>query len=28
VIIYIFLAFWMNVKQYILNARRNPLRHL
>lgn len=28
VIIYIFLAFWMNVKQYILNARRNPLRYL
>lgn len=28
VIIYIFLAFWMNVKHYILNARRNPLRHL
>jgi phage shock protein PspC (stress-responsive transcriptional regulator) len=28
VIIYVFLAFWMNVKQYILNARRNPLRYL
>jgi len=28
VIIYIFLAFWMNIKQYILNARRNPLRYL
>jgi len=28
VIIYLFLAFWMNVKQYILNARRNPLRYL
>lgn len=28
VIIYIFLAFWMNVKHYILNTRRNPLRHL
>jgi phage shock protein PspC (stress-responsive transcriptional regulator) len=28
VIIYIFLAFWMNVKHYILNARRNPLKYL
>jgi phage shock protein PspC (stress-responsive transcriptional regulator) len=28
VIIYIFLAFWMNVKHYVLNARRNPLRYL
>ena len=28
VIIYVFLAFWMNVKHYILNARRNPLRYL
>jgi phage shock protein PspC (stress-responsive transcriptional regulator) len=28
VIIYIFLAFWMNVKHYILNAKRNPLRYL
>ena len=28
VILYIFLAFWMNVRQYILNARRNPLRYL
>ena len=27
-IIYLFIAFWMNVKQYILNARRNPLRYL
>ena len=28
VIIYLFLAFWMNIKRYILNARRNPLRYL
>ena len=25
-IIYLFVAFWMNVKQYILSRRRNPLR--
>lgn len=25
-IIYLFVAFWMNVKQYIFNGRRNPLR--
>ena len=28
VIIYLFLAFWMNIKRYMLNARRNPLRYL
>ena len=28
VIVYLFVAFWMNIKQYILNARRNPLKHL
>jgi phage shock protein PspC (stress-responsive transcriptional regulator) len=28
VIIYFFVAFWMNIKQYILNARRNPVRYL
>jgi phage shock protein PspC (stress-responsive transcriptional regulator) len=28
VIFYLFFAFWMNVKNYILNARRNPLRYL
>jgi phage shock protein PspC (stress-responsive transcriptional regulator) len=28
VIIYLFLAFWMNIKRYIFNARRNPVRHL
>jgi phage shock protein PspC (stress-responsive transcriptional regulator) len=27
VIIYLFVAFWMNIKQYILSARRNPLRY-
>lgn len=28
VIIYLFVAFWMNVKKYILIATRNPLKHL
>lgn len=28
VIIYLFIAFWMNIKRYIFNARRNPLRYL
>ncbi len=28
VIFYLFIAFWMNIKNYILNARRNPLRYL
>jgi phage shock protein PspC (stress-responsive transcriptional regulator) len=28
VILYLFVAFWMNVKRYILNARRNPLKYL
>lgn len=28
VIIYMVMAFWMNMKQYILAARRNPLRYL
>jgi phage shock protein PspC (stress-responsive transcriptional regulator) len=28
VIFYLFLAFWMNVKNYIKNSRRNPLRYL
>jgi phage shock protein PspC (stress-responsive transcriptional regulator) len=27
-IIYMVLAFWMNMKQYIANARRNPLKYL
>jgi phage shock protein PspC (stress-responsive transcriptional regulator) len=28
VIIYMILAFWMNIKRYILMGRRNPLRWL
>lgn len=28
VVIYFFVAFWMNLKRYIFNARRNPLRYL
>jgi hypothetical protein len=28
VVIYLFLAFWLNIKAYIQNSRRNPLRHL
>ncbi|WP_207496607.1 PspC domain-containing protein [Aridibaculum aurantiacum] len=28
VIIYMILAFWINIKNYILSARRNPLRYL
>ena len=28
VIIYMVLAFWMNMKRYILMGRRNPLRWL
>ncbi|MEO6721427.1 MAG: PspC family transcriptional regulator [Ferruginibacter sp.] len=28
VIVYLFIAFWMNVKRYIINARRNPLKYL
>jgi phage shock protein PspC (stress-responsive transcriptional regulator) len=28
IIIYMVLAFWMNIKRYILSARRNPLRYL
>ena len=27
-IIYLFIAFWMNVKKYVWNARRNPLKYL
>jgi len=27
VIVYMVLAFWMNIKNYILNAKRNPLRY-
>jgi phage shock protein PspC (stress-responsive transcriptional regulator) len=28
VVIYLFVAFWMNIKNYILSARRNPLKYL
>jgi len=28
VIVYFFIAFWMNIKRYIMNARRNPVRYL
>jgi phage shock protein PspC (stress-responsive transcriptional regulator) len=28
VIIYMILAFWMNIKRYILFAKRNPLKYL
>lgn len=28
IIIYMILAFWMNMKRYISAARRNPLRYL
>lgn len=28
VIIYMILAFWMNIKKYIWSAKRNPLRYL
>jgi hypothetical protein len=28
VVVYFFIAFWMNIKRHILNARRNPLRYL
>ncbi len=28
VIIYMIMAFWMNMKQYILFAKRNPVKYL
>jgi phage shock protein PspC (stress-responsive transcriptional regulator) len=28
VVVYFFVAFWMNIKRYIMNARRNPIRYL
>jgi len=28
VIIYMVMAFWLNIKKYILSARRNPLKYL
>jgi len=27
-IVYFILAFWMNIKRYILSVKRNPLRYL
>jgi phage shock protein PspC (stress-responsive transcriptional regulator) len=27
IIFYIFAAFWMNIRNYILSAKRNPLRN-
>ncbi len=28
IIIYMILAFWINIKRYILNAKRNPFKYL
>ena len=28
VIVYMVMAFWLNIKKYILSARRNPLKYL
>ena len=28
VIFYLFIAFWMNIKNYIVSSRRNPLKYL
>jgi phage shock protein PspC (stress-responsive transcriptional regulator) len=28
IVFYLFVAFWMNIKNYILSAKRNPLRNL
>ncbi|HEU4472403.1 MAG TPA: PspC family transcriptional regulator [Flavisolibacter sp.] len=28
IVFYMILAFWMNMKRYILAARRNPLKYL
>lgn len=28
IILYMILAFWMNIKDYILASKRNPLKHL
>jgi phage shock protein PspC (stress-responsive transcriptional regulator) len=28
IIVYMILAFWLNMKRYIIAARRNPLRNL
>ncbi|WP_076382287.1 PspC domain-containing protein [Filimonas lacunae] len=28
VVVYMIMAFWLNIKNYILSARRNPLKYL
>lgn len=28
VVVYMVMAFWLNIKNYILSARRNPLKYL
>jgi len=28
IIIYMILAFWINIKRYILHAKRNPIKYL
>jgi phage shock protein PspC (stress-responsive transcriptional regulator) len=28
ILFYLIVAFWMNIKQYIWSARRNPIRYL
>ncbi len=27
-IVYMIMAFWLNIKKYMLNAKRNPLKYL
>ncbi len=27
-IVYMVMAFWLNIKKYMLNAKRNPLKYL
>jgi len=28
IIVYMIMAFWLNIKKYILSAKRNPLKYL
>lgn len=28
ILVYMVMAFWLNIKNYILSARRNPLKYL
>ena len=28
VVVYMILAFWLNIKKYVYSARRNPLKYL